>query len=409
MSNNIAVSVKNVKKDFYLPHETSNSMKSKIVGLFKGKKKGGDVHHALRGVSFEIEKGDFFGIVGRNGSGKSTLLKIISNIYVPDSGEVKVHGKLTPFIELGVGFNPELSGRENVFLNGALLGFSRDEVKSIYNDIVEFAELERFMDQKLKNYSSGMQVRLAFSIAIQADTDILVLDEVLAVGDSAFQQKCFDYFAKLKREKKTVILVTHSMAQVERFCNKAVLLEGGKIIERGSVSDVTVRYENLFIDDINRAVENDTALSKGRLKGKFDIELLLYQNGKQVTGLQALKPFDIYAKIQSEIDLQKLNVGFNIRDAFGNVVYSTDIRLLNNQKEISIKKSVPKEVKLTIDNFFTNGEYLIDIIMVDEAQEGNQKLLLNQNNLATFQVKGITSHPHGMFHPNTKLEVYDEK
>jgi len=181
----------------------------------------------LRDVSFEIKKGEFFGIVGRNGSGKSTLLKLLAGIYAPDKGLVQVNGNLTPFIELGVGFNPELTGRENVFLNGALLGFNRREMQAMYSDIVSFAELERFMDQKLKNYSSGMQVRLAFSIAIRAKSDILLIDEVLAVGDTAFQKKCFEHFVQLKKNKQTVILVTHDMAAVERFCDRALVVHDG--------------------------------------------------------------------------------------------------------------------------------------------------------------------------------------
>jgi len=178
------------------------------------------------------------GVVGRNGSGKSTLLKLLSGIYTPTKGSITVKGKLTPFIELGVGFNPELSGRDNVYLNGALLGFSRAEMGEKYDEIVAFSELERFMDQKLKNYSSGMQVRLAFSIAIQTNTDILVLDEVLAVGDEAFQRKCFDYFKQIKAQKKTVILVTHDMASVRRFCNRAIMIDNGKVVADGQPEEV---------------------------------------------------------------------------------------------------------------------------------------------------------------------------
>ena len=181
----IALRVNNLHKSFRLPYENQNSIKGKLINF---RRRGYETQKVLKGVSFEVNKGDFFGIVGRNGSGKSTLLKLLAGIYTPNKGSVEVNGKLTPFIELGVGFNPELSGRDNVFLNGALLGFTRSEMEEKYDDIVAFAELERFMDQKLKNYSSGMQVRLAFSIAIRADADILVLDEVLAVGDEAFQQ-----------------------------------------------------------------------------------------------------------------------------------------------------------------------------------------------------------------------------
>ena len=200
----------------------------------------------LKDISFEVHKGDFFGIVGQNGSGKSTLLKIISQIYTPNTGSVQVEGKLVPFIELGVGFNPELTGRENVYLNGAMLGFSKDEIDAMYDDIVDFAELGDFMEQKLKNYSSGMQVRLAFSVAIKSQGDILVLDEVLAVGDEAFQKKCQDFFFDAKREKKTIILVTHSMNDVRKYCNKAMLIENGHITKFGKPDEVANRLRLLL-------------------------------------------------------------------------------------------------------------------------------------------------------------------
>lgn len=236
-----AIVVKDLYKTFRLPHEQHSGIKQRVVSIFNTKR-GYEEQKVLRGVSFEIKKGDFFGIVGRNGSGKSTLLKLLAGIYAPDKGLVQVNGSLTPFIELGVGFNPELTGRENVFLNGALLGFDRQQMENLYDEIVEFAELEQFMDQKLKNYSSGMQVRLAFSIAIRAESDILLLDEVLAVGDEAFQRKCFEYFAELKRNKKTVILVTHAMESMRKFCNKAVLIKDGSIVVSGSPEDVANSY-----------------------------------------------------------------------------------------------------------------------------------------------------------------------
>jgi len=227
MEDNIAVKVEHVSKTFKLPHDKATSLKSGLINVLK-KRRGYEMQHALKDINFEVKKGEFYGIVGRNGGGKSTLLKIISSIYAPTKGGVTVNGKLTPFIELGVGFNPELSGRENVFLNGALLGFNRKEMAAMYNDIVSFAELERFMDQKLKNYSSGMQVRLAFSIAIRAESDILVMDEVLAVGDAAFQKKCFDVFRKLKKEGRTIILVTHE-EEIALHAHRIVRMRDGLI------------------------------------------------------------------------------------------------------------------------------------------------------------------------------------
>ena len=253
MSNkNIAVKVDHVSKYFKLPTESTHSLRTAMVNRFRGIK-GYKEQHVLRDIHFDVEKGDFFGIVGRNGSGKSTLLKIISQIYVPEKGTVTVNGKLVSFIELGVGFNPELTGRENVYMNGAMLGFTTEEVDAMYDDIVEFAELKEFMNQKLKNYSSGMQVRLAFSVAIKAEGDILILDEVLAVGDEAFQRKCNDYFLERKNSGKTTILVTHDMAAVKKYCNKAVLIEDGLVKAIGDPFDVANQYS---LDNTEKVAED---------------------------------------------------------------------------------------------------------------------------------------------------------
>lgn len=244
-SSDIAIKVSNLSKSFKLPTEHAGGLKQAIFNRLKGIK-GYTEQKVLKNLSFEIKKGEFVGIVGRNGSGKSTLLKILAGIYYPQKGEIIINGSLIPFIELGVGFNPELTGRENVYMNGALLGFSNEEMNEMYNDIWEFAELKPFQDQKLKNYSSGMQVRLAFSIAIRAHGNILLLDEVLAVGDAAFQKKCNDYFQSLHDEGQTVILVTHSMESVRKFCSRAILIEEGKIIMDGDPDKVASAYNKML-------------------------------------------------------------------------------------------------------------------------------------------------------------------
>ena len=239
------ISVKNLHKSFRLPTERAGGLKQAIFNHLKGIK-GYTEQKVLNGLNFEIYKNEFVGIVGRNGSGKSTLLKTLAKIYFPEKGTVEINGSLVPFIELGVGFNPELSGRENIYLNGALLGFSNKEMDVMYDEIVDFAELRPFMDQKLKNFSSGMQVRLAFSIAIRAKGDILLLDEVLAVGDAEFQKKCNDYFAAIKG-KQTVILVTHSMDAVRTFCTRAILIENGKVVMDNIPEKVAEAYEKLWV------------------------------------------------------------------------------------------------------------------------------------------------------------------
>ena len=239
----ITVAVKNIHKEFVLPQNKNTTLKQAVVNIVKKNNK--TIYKVLDGIDFDVYEGDFLGIIGRNGSGKSTLLKLMASIYEPTAGNIYVNGGLTPFIELGVGFNAELSGHDNVFLNGALLGFSRKQMSAMYDEIVEFAGLAPFMEQKLKNYSSGMQVRLAFSIAVKAENDILLFDEVLAVGDANFQEKCIKQFERLKREGRTIILVTHSMAMVEKFCNRAILIDSGKIEYMGTPKGAIRRYNKL--------------------------------------------------------------------------------------------------------------------------------------------------------------------
>ena len=273
MSNNIAVKVDHVSKFFKLPTESTQSLRTSLVNRFRGIK-GYKEQNVLKDISFEVEKGDFYGIVGRNGSGKSTLLKIISEIYIPEKGTVTINGKLVSFIELGVGFNPELTGRENVDMNGAMLGFSTEEVDAMYDDIVEFAELGEFMNQKLKNYSSGMQVRLAFSVAIKAQGDILILDEVLAVGDEAFQRKCNDYFMERKHSGKTTILVTHDMNAVKKYCNKAVLIENGLVKVVGNPDDVANQYSLDNASDTKAMNEDYVAETESVAVSDLEVRLL---------------------------------------------------------------------------------------------------------------------------------------
>ncbi len=255
MDNHVAISVINLHKEFVLPQHKITTIKQAFVNI--GKKNAKSKQNVLNGINFQINKGDFFGIVGKNGSGKSTLLKILAGVYSATSGGVERNGELTPFIELGVGFNPELSGRDNVFLNAALLGFSRSETALLYDEIVEFSELKDSMDKKLKNYSSGMQVRLAFAIAVKAKNDILIFDEVLAVGDEAFQAKCLDVFEKYKAAKQTVVLVTHSMETVRRFCNKAMLLDKGEILEIGDPTKVSRKYSKLNDIEIDKMIKDE--------------------------------------------------------------------------------------------------------------------------------------------------------
>jgi ABC-type polysaccharide/polyol phosphate transport system ATPase subunit len=236
----LAIEVRDLRKEFRLPHERRDTLREHFMHPLK--RVDYERNLALDGVSFEIEAGECFGIIGPNGSGKSTLMKLIAGIYRPTGGEVIVRGKLSPFIELGVGFNPDLSGRENVRINGTLLGLSKLQLDERFDSIIAFAELERFVDQKLKNYSSGMQVRLAYSIAIQVDFDVLLLDEVLAVGDQAFQEKCFSTFDQIRADGKTILFVSHNLPAVSRACDRVLLVEHGIAKALGSAEEVIQRY-----------------------------------------------------------------------------------------------------------------------------------------------------------------------
>lgn len=306
----LAVKIDHVSKYFRLPTEASTSLRTTLVNRFRGIK-GYKEQHVLKDIDFEVEKGDFFGIVGRNGSGKSTLLKIISQIYVPEKGKVTVNGKLVSFIELGVGFNPELTGRENVYMNGAMLGFSTQEIDEMYDEIVDFAELHEFMNQKLKNYSSGMQVRLAFSVAIKARGDVLVLDEVLAVGDEAFQRKCNDYFLERKKSGLTTILVTHDMNAVKKYCNKAVLIEDGLIKVAGNVDKVANQYS---LDNLKRlkAAQEESTEEVEEFVSDLKVNLL---SPVQTTPEQPIK-FEVSYNVKEDIQTY---VAFSLTDADRNI------------------------------------------------------------------------------------------
>ena len=235
-----AISIANLSKSFRLPHEQYHTLKERALHAFRSTTF--DVLQAVDDVSIDIAPGEFFGIVGRNGSGKSTLLKCLAGIYDIDSGRLEINGRLSPFIELGVGFNPDLTARDNVVINAIMLGLSLKVAVERFDDIIAFAELENFIDLKLKNYSSGMYVRLAFATAVQVDADILLIDEVLAVGDANFQQKCFDELTRLQDMGKTMVLVTHDMGAVQRFCDRALLLEHGHVVDVGDPESIARQY-----------------------------------------------------------------------------------------------------------------------------------------------------------------------
>lgn len=379
-----AIKVENVSKIFRLPHEKTTSVKGAVVNFWQ-RDRTYEKQKALDDVSFEVKKGEFFGIVGRNGSGKSTLLKLLAGIYSPSSGQVHVRGKLTPFIELGVGFNPELTGRENVYLNGALLGFNRKEMAAMYDDIVKFAELKKFMDQKLKNYSSGMQVRLAFSIAIRAQSDILLIDEVLAVGDAAFQQKCFNYFEELKSSNRTVVFVTHDMSAVRRFCDRAIYIKDGLKTHEGLPDSIANEYtkENINTNetDPNKLTINSdkhmisTELQaaddgyilhiryKSEEKHKLYVVVSVMKNAYMIGGITSENSLVLKGsgKVSYKLDTKNLNGGA--------YVIQSGLYKLKNRELLAIPKKSHSFVVNSADMFRDGALYLDDTWELDSQKK----------------------------------------
>jgi ABC-2 type transport system ATP-binding protein len=360
VSSDLAVRVQDVSKTFRLPHEAHRSLKSLFVSGFRGSRTY-EEQQVLEGISFEIRKGEFFGIVGRNGSGKSTLLKLLAGIYSPDRGAIHVEGRLTPFIELGVGFNQELTGRDNVYLNGALLGFTRKEMAAMYDGIVEFAGLERFMDQKLKNYSTGMQVRLAFSIAIRAETDVLLIDEVLAVGDENFQRKCYEYFSDVKRKGVTVVFVSHDMSAVRDFCTQAILVHDGQIAAEGNGGGVASRYSELNIEDLEQGSAEDPEDQDSVHRfgnGDARIETVWTGDGapKNVFGPGEQIPVNI--RFSTSKLLANPVVGMILQDEQDRVVFATNTIELGLATEL-LEAGETVTATFTIDNIYPNGKYSV--------------------------------------------------
>jgi len=324
-----AVVVDNVSKQFRVPRERMHTIKERALNALKPGA-GHDTFEALRDVSFSVQPGEFFGIVGRNGSGKSTLLKCMAGIYRVDGGQIYVNGSLSTFIELGVGFNPDLAARDNVVLNAIMLGLSPREARDRFDRVIEFAELEDFVDLKLKNYSSGMHVRLAFSVMIQADADILLIDEVLAVGDASFQQKCFDVFQGLKDAGKTMLFVTHDMGAVQRFCDRALLIESGEVKTIGDPQRVGNQYVELnFGRDIG-----DQAADEGERYGSQGAQVVEAwfedEHGQRTTTLPQGKPCAFRARVEFREHMEHPAVAVLIENDRHHPLFAASTDVINN-------------------------------------------------------------------------------
>ncbi|MCI1664373.1 ABC transporter ATP-binding protein [Bifidobacterium crudilactis] len=388
----VALRVKDVSKSFKLPTDRTNSLKVSMLNWIHGIR-GYKVQHVLKNISFDVYKGDFFGIVGKNGSGKSTLLKIVSQIYSPDTGDVESDGKLVPFIELGVGFNPELTGRENVYLNGAMLGFTNEEIDGMYDDIVDFAELHDFMEQKLKNYSSGMQVRLAFSVAIKSQGDILVLDEVLAVGDEAFQKKCQDYFFEAKRQKKTIILVTHSMGDVRRYCNRAMFIQDGKVAQIGDPDDIADAYSNSFVGTSRSENEHPEGAKESEIRIK---QVRVLVDGAEQKYIEKYEDFDIEVTFTTSKAVESSALRLDVVDGRGWLAFS----LPERGGRAKVLQPGNHRIVYSVQNTLAFGDFHIDV-----AFDNGTKRFIIAPGAYQFHMRGYAVAAMPLTIPHTSVVV----
>jgi len=389
------IEVTGLDKTFNIPEQKIETLKERATHPFRR------VEHrrlrALQGVSFDVRRGEFFGIVGRNGSGKSSLLKILAGIYRADAGRVRIAGRVAPFIELGVGFNPELTARENVVLNGVLMGLTRREAQRRLGEVIDFSELHDFVDLKLKNYSSGMMVRLAFAIMVQADADIMLIDEVLAVGDAAFAQKCMDVFHEKRRAGKTVVLVTHDMPTVQSLCHRAILLHDGGLHFVGAPEEAALRYYRL-----NFAQAGKTGRDPSGPEAVLDLNVRVVEaslrdpHDRPIENVEQGMPIAVDILTEAARSLDAPMFVFHIVSADG-IVVSTFTRTLAQRVDPG------QRIRLTgeIENRLVGGRYYIDLWV---RQDERQNLMALQSlRLLRFVVYG-TAPRHGIVTLQTTIE-----
>ncbi len=392
----VVVEVRGLHKTFRIPSHRVDSLKERAVHPLTR------VEYrelqALRDVSFDIHRGEFFGIVGRNGSGKSSLLKIMASIYRADAGTVRMAGRVAPFIELGVGFNPELTARENGVLNGVLMGLTRREAQRRLGAVIEFAELEEFADLKLKNYSSGMMVRFAFAVMVQADADIMLIDEVLAVGDAAFAQKCMDVFHERRSAGKTIVLVTHDMGTVQSLCHRAVLLDEGELKYIGDPEDTALRYYRLNFAPSSA----DAARPPGEPEAVMDVNVRVVEatlrdkNGAAISNIEQDVPIEVDLVFEAARELAGPIFVFHVVSEEGVVVFAFT-RTLNQ----SVRAGQRIRLRGRLENRLVAGRYYLDCWVRQDVHQS--MMALQALRVLRFLVFG-TAPRHGVVTLNADIE-----
>ncbi len=395
-----AIVVDGVTKRFRQPTEQMHTLKERALHPFR--RRAFDAFTAVDDVSFSVEPGEFFGIVGRNGSGKSTLLKLIAGIYQANGGEIWINGRLSTFIELGVGFNPDLAAYDNVVLNGIMLGLTPQEARERYEKVIDFAELREFEHLKLKNYSSGMHVRLAFSVMIHVEADVLLIDEVLAVGDASFQQKCFDQFNRLRDEHKTIVLVTHDMGAVRRFCDRAILLERGRELATGEPEGIGAQYlEQNFrrIPEHAETVEEDGVIIDhgferyrfGDGKARFTEVWLEEDTGERIASATQGRDLIIKAECEFHADVKDPMVGLTIENEDHWPVFASS-SAWRGDRTGAFRAGERAVLTVRMPNVLTTGRYFIS---PNIAHGGSGLDLMDRRpRMADFVVIGVRSSGH---------------
>jgi ABC-type polysaccharide/polyol phosphate transport system ATPase subunit len=372
-----AIVVDHLSKHFKLPHRRYSTFKERALHPFQSRSY--EILRAVEDVDIEIGEGEFFGIVGRNGSGKSTLLKCLAGIYEPTAGHAAARGRVSPFIELGVGFNMDLTARDNVIINAIMLGLTRRQAVERFDEVIAFAELEEFLDLKLKNYSSGMAVRLAFSVAVQVDADILLVDEVLAVGDAAFQRKCFDRFDKLKAAGKTIVFVTHDMSAVERFCDRAMLLERGRIVDLGDPHKVARAYNEI---NFGRLPGGDVEQSRAA-----EIRAAWFESdGERVTDVGRDEPLTLCMEVAFHDHIEQPRFHFHLRNETHHTVFatSTDLHAIETG---AYRGGESVQVRVRLESWLVPGRYFLSPTLARQGAGPGEALDVRMN-LSALNVAG---------------------
>jgi ABC-2 type transport system ATP-binding protein len=384
----VVIEVRDVDKTFRIPEHRMDSFKERATHPFTRIEYR--ELHALQNVSFDVHRGEFFGIVGRNGSGKSSLLKILASIYRADAGRVRMAGRVAPFIELGVGFNPELTARENGVLNGVLMGLTRREARRRLGEVIEFAELEEFVDLKLKNYSSGMMVRFAFAIMVHADADIMLIDEVLAVGDAAFAQKCMDVFHEKREAGKTIVLVTHDMGTVQSLCHRAVLLHEGELQYAGAPEDAALRYYRLNFADSG----GEPGKPKPEHDAVMDVNVRVAEAtlrdaaGNAINNVEQDVPIQVDILVEAARELAGPIFVFHVVNEEGVVVFAFTCTL-----EQTVLPGQRVRLTGTLENRLVAGRYYLDCWIRQDQHES--MMALQALRILRFIVYG-TAPRHGV-------------